>query len=264
MVVEVSSGTRDPQAHEPPGVRGSRLLGTRKTVPEGRFEVAGAAPKHFPQLPQKSNSGALMGSRMPSVTGDLNWHKRPSPLSRAGVRGGWERGARGGEGSTEGLEIIVIAVLLLLTACGGDAGMPARLAIGDPLPEFSLPALDGSEVASASLAGQPVVLNFWATWCQPCLQEIPELKELAADERLEVVGIALDEEGQRAVQPFVQSHGMRYRILLGNQEVFSAMGGLAIPYTLVLDPSLRIVNLYRGPAKRADVERDLERILEAS
>ncbi len=151
----------------------------------------------------------------------------------------------------------VVAVFLILTACGGDAGMPARLEIGDPLPEFSLPALDGSEVESGSLAGKVVVLNFWATWCQPCLKEIPELKALAADDRLEVVGIALDQEGESAVRPFTEEHGMDYRILLGNQEVFLAMGGIAIPYTLVLDPSLRVINVYRGPATRADVEEDL-------
>ncbi len=156
-----------------------------------------------------------------------------------------------------------VLALLLLAACG-DAGMPARLAIGDPLPGFTLQALDGSEVGSGSLAGKPVVLNFWATWCQPCLKEIPELKDLAADERIEVVGIALDEEGARAVQPFVQSHGMRYRILLGDQEIFQRMGGLTIPYTLILDPNLRVANLYRGPTTRADLERDLEELLAAT
>ncbi len=153
---------------------------------------------------------------------------------------------------------MLAGIALLLSACGGDAGMPARIAIGDPLPEFSLPALDGSQVDSGSLAGRVTVLNFWATWCQPCLREIPELRALAADDRLQVVGVALDEEGAAAVQPFVQSHDMHYRILLGNQEVFSAMGGLAIPYTLVVDPSLRIVNVYRGPATRDNVVKDLE------
>ncbi len=187
-------------------------------------------------------------------------HQRPSPLSREGVRGGWERGARGGEGSSQGKRTPVLALpaLLLLAACAGDAGMPAKLRVGDPLPGFSLPALDGSQVDSGSLAGKPVVLNFWATWCQPCLREIPELVALAADDRLEVVGIALDEEGAGVVQPFVQSHGMRYTILLGDQQVFLAMGGIAIPYTLVLDRSLRVVNVYRGPATRDDVEQDLE------
>ncbi len=155
----------------------------------------------------------------------------------------------------------VFFALLILTACGGDAGMPARLAVGDPLPSFSLPALDGSEVDGASLAGKPVVLNFWATWCQPCLKEIPELRELARDERVQVVGVALDEEGARAVQPFVQTHGMRYLILLGDQETFLSMGGIAIPYTLVLDADLKVAGLYRGPATLEAIEKDLEGIL---
>ncbi len=152
-----------------------------------------------------------------------------------------------------------ILLILVLAACGGDSGMPARMAVGDPLPAFSIKALDGSEVDSGSLAGDKVVvLNFWATWCQPCLKEIPELIQLATDDRLEVVGVALDEEGEPAVRPFVQSHGMDYRILLGDQALFQRMGGFSIPYTLVLDPSLRVINIYRGPATRADIERDLQ------
>ena len=170
----------------------------------------------------------------------------------------------GGLGEGTGVRVgAVVAALLLLTACG-DSGMPARLAIGDPLPTFSLPALDGSEVDSSSLAGRPVILNFWATWCQPCLKEIPELKDLATDDRVEVVGIALDEEGARAVRPFVENHDMRYLILLGNQEIFQRMGGLTIPFTLVLDPDLQVSNFYRGPATREDIDRDLDMLLAAA
>ncbi len=152
-----------------------------------------------------------------------------------------------------------VAFTLLLAGCGGSGGV-TRLAVGAQVPEFSLPSLDGAEVESSSLQGKTVVLNFWATWCQPCLKEIPELKELAADGRVEVVGIALDEEGERAVRPFVERHGMSYTILLGDQEVFQRMGGFSIPYTLVLDPSQQVVNIYRGPATRADVEEDLRKI----
>ena len=154
---------------------------------------------------------------------------------------------------------VMVMLSLMVGACGDST--PVRLTIGDPLPGFSLPALDGSEVDSASLAGKMVVLNFWATWCQPCLREIPELQQLATDDRLEVVGIALDQEGAGVVQPFVQKHGMRYKILLGNQEIFQSMGGIAIPYTLILDPSLRIVNLYRGPATRDKILQDVEKSL---
>ncbi len=150
------------------------------------------------------------------------------------------------------------ALILILAGCGGGS-VPARLKIGEPMPGFSLEALDGSKVDSGSLAGKPVVLNFWATWCQPCLKEIPELIELA-EGGVQVVGIALDEEGARTVQPFVQSHGMRYTILLGNQKVFLSMGGIGIPYTLVLDSSLRVANIYRGVTTREKIEQDVNRV----
>ncbi|MEM7583182.1 MAG: TlpA disulfide reductase family protein [Acidobacteriota bacterium] len=132
--------------------------------------------------------------------------------------------------------------------------------MGGEIPAFTLPSLAGAEVASSSFDGRPVVINFWATWCQPCLKEIPELIELAADDRLEVVGIALDTEGESVVRPFVERQGMDYTILLGHQDIFQRMGGLTIPYTLVLDGSQQVVNIYRGPATRADIESDLERI----
>lgn len=152
----------------------------------------------------------------------------------------------------------VVAASLILAACGAEP--PPRIRIGSQMPEFSLPSLAGQRIDSDSLSGKAMVLNFWATWCQPCLKEIPELVELAADDRLAVVGIALDQEGEAAVRPFVEKHGMDYTILLGDQDIFSRMGGLSIPYTLVLDASQQVVNIYRGPATRDDIERDLARI----
>ncbi|MEM7354665.1 MAG: TlpA disulfide reductase family protein, partial [Acidobacteriota bacterium] len=65
---------------------------------------------------------------------------------------------------------LVPILALVLTACSAEP--PPRMRVGNQMPEFSLPSLAGETVASASLAGEPTVLNFWATWCQPCLKEI--------------------------------------------------------------------------------------------
>ncbi len=157
--------------------------------------------------------------------------------------------------SLVGQALPAIFFVFTLAACGGSEP-PARLRVGDTAPEFTLPRLGGNVVAASELAGDVVVLNFWATWCQPCLREIPVFKRLDA-RGVKIVGIALDEEGERAVRPFVERHGLGYMQLLGDQEVFERFGGLTIPYTLVLDAERRIVNYYRGPATQEALEADL-------
>jgi len=156
-------------------------------------------------------------------------------------------------------------VLVLLSGCGatsdGDSG---RVAVGRRAPNFSLKSLDGSTVTSRSLEGSIVVLNFWATWCAPCIKEIPDLKQFAANTDAKVIGIALDEDGLKAVKPFAARFEIDkseiYIVLLGNQDLFRRFNGLGIPYTLVLDRSQRIVKIYRGPATRESLEEDLSLI----
>ncbi len=102
-------------------------------------------------------------------------------------------------------------------------------------------------------------MNFWATWCQPCMHELPVLNELTRD-GVRVVAVALDEEGAKVVEPFVEEHGLAYTVLLGNQEVFQRFSGFAIPFTLVLDGSWTVVGIYRGPVTREDLAADLASI----
>jgi len=156
-----------------------------------------------------------------------------------------------------------ILVCLLVGAwlgCGGASDDAGGVAIGSRAPAFSLKALDGSTVTSRSLEGGAVVLNFWATWCGPCLKEIPDLEQVAAGRGANVIGIALDDDGLKAVKPFVEAHGISYTVLLGDQELFDRFNGLGIPYTLVLDRAYRVVKIYRGPATKESLEEDLKAI----
>jgi thiol-disulfide isomerase/thioredoxin len=159
------------------------------------------------------------------------------------------------------LKLSVCFLLLFILSCK-DSGPQnsGEVKIGGVAPAFSLKSLDGKTVTSDLLKGHVVVLNFWATWCAPCRKEIPELKELAAHSKAKVIGIALDQEGLRAVKPFVEQHGINYTVLLGNEEVFSRFRGFSIPYTLVLDDKQKIVNIYRGLATKAALEHDFEKI----
>ena len=159
------------------------------------------------------------------------------------------------------LKALLCLSMLILSACGDSGGERAEsLKIGGRAPHFSLKSLDGGTVTNSSFEGNPVVLNFWATWCGPCMKEIPDLKQFAADSRAKVLGIALDEDGAKAVKSFVERNGINYQIALGNQEVFKQFSGYGIPYTLVLDRSQRIANIYRGPVTKESLQQDLKKI----
>jgi thiol-disulfide isomerase/thioredoxin len=150
---------------------------------------------------------------------------------------------------------------LLLLGCS-DAGDPAEVVVGNRAPEFALKSLDGTTVKSSSLKGEVVVLNFWATYCQPCRGEIPELNQFAASSGAKVVGITLDPDGTPTVRQYERETNLKlnYTVLLGDEEVFQRFNGVGIPYTLVLDPAQRIISIYRGPVTKETLERDLLKI----
>jgi thiol-disulfide isomerase/thioredoxin len=155
--------------------------------------------------------------------------------------------------------VAVCLFAVVLHGCGGGSPpvKPEDVVVGNTIPDFSLQSLDGKTVDKGSLKGEVVVLNFWASWCAPCMSEIPDLKEVAASSKAKVVGIALDEEGGETVKPFVNTHGINYTVLVGNQDIFAQFNGVGIPYTLVLDRSQRIVNVHRGPVTEEALEADL-------
>jgi thiol-disulfide isomerase/thioredoxin len=155
----------------------------------------------------------------------------------------------------------LFVLVFLLSGCGASDPDPASVVVvGSQAPSFSLTSLDGTTVKSSALKGSVVVLNFWATWCQPCMGEIPELKQFAAGSNAKVIGIALDQDGLKAIKPFVASNHINYTVLLGDEEIFQRFNGVGIPYTLVLDPSQRIVKIYRGPTTKEALEQDLKAI----
>jgi len=150
-----------------------------------------------------------------------------------------------------------LLIAAFLSCDGGNKDNTKVVAVGNRVPDFSLQSIDGSRVAISGYEGKVVILNFWATWCLPCQEEIPVLKEIDTNSEAVVIGIALDETGLKAVDPFVRRHGINYTILLGDEEIFRRYNGSAIPYTLVLDRSLKIIKIYRGPATRESLKKDL-------
>ncbi|MBB5017456.1 thiol-disulfide isomerase/thioredoxin [Chitinivorax tropicus] len=138
---------------------------------------------------------------------------------------------------------------------------------GADLLNTPLPGLDGKQRKLSDWKGKVVIVNFWATWCQPCRQEIPEFVELQNKYRakgVQFVGIALDESA--AVSKFSKELGMNYPILLGEEQAMEMMrtagnkvGGL--PFTTILDRQGKIVSIAAGKLSKARLEAAIEQVL---
>jgi thiol-disulfide isomerase/thioredoxin len=139
--------------------------------------------------------------------------------------------------------------------------------IGAVRPNFILPDVNGEMREVSEWDGNVVILNFWATWCTPCLKEIPEfiqLQEIYGEQGLQFIGIALQEAED--VKPFMQKIAMNYPSLLGIEkvtEVAKSFGNrfVVLPYTVVIDRDSKIVYIHSGPIKYEETEALIKSIL---
>jgi peroxiredoxin len=136
-----------------------------------------------------------------------------------------------------------------------------------PAPPFALKDASGKIVKLADLKGKVVLLNFWATWCGPCKIEIPwfiEMEGRLKGSGLAVVGVAMDEEGWELVKPHVEKLKVNYRMLLGNEEVAQAYGGVdSLPTTFLLDRSGRVASVHTGLVSKSVYENEVQELLKA-
>lgn len=135
------------------------------------------------------------------------------------------------------------AAIVVLAACDPKTQFPAIVALATPAlgqaPVWRATDLDGKVVSSDQFKGKVVVLDFWATWCVPCRTELPgyvDLQRKYGGEGLVIVGVALDDEGAGAVAKFAAGRGLNYRIVMGNDDLVNAFGGIdAYPTTFIID-----------------------------
>ena len=129
------------------------------------------------------------------------------------------------------------------------------LPTGEPAPGFRLPTLRGDVVDLQSLRGKVVVVNFWATWCPPCVEEMPSLEKLhrtLGPEGLVVLGVSVDED-EAALRAFVTKAGVTFPILRdpGGAGPSTAYRTTGFPETFVVGPTGTLVESYVGPAEWA-------------
>jgi peroxiredoxin len=136
---------------------------------------------------------------------------------------------------------------------------------GKSAPAFTLQDLNGKNVSLADFRGKVVILDFWATWCPPCVQEIPhfiELYEQYKDKGFAMLGISLDQEGISVVKSFAQKVKINYPIMMTDGQVHNAYGGItSIPTTFIIDPAGNIQKKYVGYNDKAVFEADINKLL---
>jgi peroxiredoxin len=134
-------------------------------------------------------------------------------------------------------------------------------------PDFALKDAEGKTVHLADYRGKVVLLDFWATWCDPCRLEIPwfiEMQRKNKDRGFEVLGVSMDDEGWEVVKPFVKNIGVNYRVLIGNDQTTELYGGVdALPTTFLIDRQGKIAAVHIGLASRKDFEDGVEQLLQA-
>ncbi len=168
---------------------------------------------------------------------------------------------------------IVIAILVVIVVAAHYADKATRLPHvtasaslakpdapdAKPAPEVTLKDLDGKDVSIAQYKGKVVLVNFWATWCEPCKVEIPwliEMQQKYAAKGFTVLGVAMDDEGRSVVAPFVQKEKfdvnsgqsqMNYPIVIGNDAAADKFGGLlGYPTSVLIGRDGKVIKRITG------------------
>jgi cytochrome c biogenesis protein CcmG/thiol:disulfide interchange protein DsbE len=161
-----------------------------------------------------------------------------------------------------GLCVALPLVGLLVASLGRDTHAVRSPLVGRPAPGFSLvPVGGGPRVSLADLRGQPVVLNFWATWCVPCYEEHGVLTRAARamEGRVRFLGVVYEDD-EEAVQSFVREQGGSYPSLLDEQgRTAVAYGVFGVPETYFLDAGGTVVAKHLGPLAEAQLAAQLDK-----
>jgi peroxiredoxin len=124
--------------------------------------------------------------------------------------------------------------------------------------DFSLRDIQGKTHRLTDYRGKWVLVNFWATWCPPCLKEIPELVSLHNahhDKDLLVIGVAMDSGSNREVAGFAKAHGISYPVVMGDRNIASQFGEIEVlPVSYLFNPKGEQADYQAGEVTRASVE----------
>jgi peroxiredoxin len=167
--------------------------------------------------------------------------------------------------------VVALIVSVMLVAGYKMIGRNGHKATGSAstnqiAPDFTLQSIDGKTIKLSDYRGKAILLNFWATWCEPCKIEMPwfaDLQKQYGPQGLQVVGVSVDEDSSVAeVSKFAQELGVNYPILMGKESVVDAYGGVQfLPATLFINRDGKIVEKVFGLKGKSEIEDNIKKAL---
>ena len=132
-------------------------------------------------------------------------------------------------------------------------------------PDFTLEDSTGAVVKLSGYKGRVVLLDFWATWCTGCKQEIPwymEFQDKYKKDGLSAIGVSLDDDGWKSVKPFLQEHKINYPIVIGDwNDMGKRFGFNSMPATLLIDRDGKMADMHVGMVDKDAFEREIQTLL---
>jgi peroxiredoxin len=153
----------------------------------------------------------------------------------------------------------LIGALCLLAGSAAAAPLPA----GTPAPAFSRPDLNGRTVSLAAFRGELILVDFWATWCAPCIVELPHLTALQTRHRgkLQVIGISMDDDDAAPKQAAAQHH-LNYPVVMGDAALGRLYGGvLGLPQIYLIGRDGKVLRNWRGEFNPAELDTAVDAAL---
>jgi thiol-disulfide isomerase/thioredoxin len=161
---------------------------------------------------------------------------------------------------------ILFALLFALPVAASparEASAPAPVMAGSPAPDFTRPGLGGKPVALKSYRGKVVLVDFWASWCPPCIIEIPQLIGLQKKHagQLQIIGVSMDDDAASA-RDVAGRFAFNYPLLMGDAKFGHLYGGiLGLPSAFLIGRDGRIVKIMRGELKPGELDRAIQSAL---